>query len=331
MKPTRFTPSHLARAAAVLTFSATMGLSAHAARCPPVPTTLCIEPTFNAGVSAAASGAFLFAAAEFEALYTDAVIVNITVATNASGLGGSNTALQGTLTYATVRADLINDNTAHASANGTTSVSAGGSVFTTTNPTNGVFFYSFAQAKALGARSATNAATDGTFTYNSTLTYTFDPNNRGTGGFDFIGVAEHEISEIMGRITLNGQILTGTTPDYMPYDLFSFTGFTAHSTATGAGRYFSINNGTTNLHGFNNAAVNGGDAQDWDASIANDPYNAFTGSNQGHAINATDIATLDVIGWDLAAPAVPEPASWALFLAGMAAVGSTAYRRRPRA
>ena len=47
---------------------------------------------------------------------------------------------------------------------------------------------------------------DGTFTFGGGFSYTYDPNNRAVAGkFDFIGVAMHEISEIMGRIGLMGE------------------------------------------------------------------------------------------------------------------------------
>jgi len=312
-RPARFVPHALAAIA-----MSTLSLSASA---------LIITSTFGVGVSAQAQSAFNFAAAEFMSVYTDSVHVNINVVAGNTGLGGSTTLLLGFLNYASVRTSLINDQTAHPSADGATSISAGGSINSTTDPTSGgAFVVSKAEAKALGLI-GDDATTDGTFTYNSTLAYTFDPNNRAVAGeFDFIGVAEHEISEIMGRIQLNGQSLTGGAPDYLPYDLFDFSGVNTHSFGTGAGRYFSINNGTTNLHGYNNAAVNTGDSGDFDASLPNDPYDAFTGTNQGHLLNATDFATLDVIGWDRAGVvAAPEPGTLALL--GVALSG-LAWRRR---
>ena len=308
----------LAPAACALLAAAGISTPSHA---------LTIVPTFGAGVSLAAQTAFLYAAAEFQAAFTDAVTLNFTVAAGTTGLGGSSTPLMfvSPATYAQVRTALIADQTAHPSANGATSIGAGGTINSTIDPTGGmVMLYTTAQAKALGALAANNAASDGTFTYNSTLTYTFDPLNRGTGGYDFIGVAEHEISEMMGRITLNGANLSGS-PNAVPYDLFNLSGAGVHTTATGAGRYFSINNGTTNLRGYNNALVNGGDAQDFDGVVATDPFNASTGPNQAHFLTAVDYATLDVIGWDLAP--VPEPGHWVLLLAGLAAIGTRARRR----
>lgn len=225
-----------------------------------------------------------------------------------------------------MRTALINDNAgAKASADGTTSISSGGSVFSTADPTGGgVFLYARAQAKALGAL-ASDSSNDGTVTFSSAQSCTFNPLARGGPGFDFIGVAEHAISEVMGRFQLNGANLSGS-PNYTAYDLFDFSGVGAHSLLTGAGRCFSINNGTTNLRRYNNAATFGGDSGDWDSAFAISPYNASTGPNTAHAIQSYDIATLDVIGWERAA-VVPEPGKWAMMLAGIAVLGGLARRR----
>jgi hypothetical protein len=159
-----------------------------------------------------------------------------------------------------------------------------------------------ADAKALGLIPS-DAVNDGTFTFNRTLAYTFNPANRMVAGqFDFIGVAEHEISETMGRISLLGANLTGNA-DYLPYELFRYTGANTRGiTNNGAGNFFSINNGTTDLMNYNNAAMNGGDAQDWATVGAladpTDPYNFATGPGQGHMISGVDVTALNVIGWD---------------------------------
>jgi hypothetical protein len=114
---------------------------------------LTINATFGVGVTAQAQTAFNSAAAEFQTLYSDPINVNISVAAGSTGLGGSSTTVLGPLTYAQARSALITDNTLHPSADGTTSVSAGGSVFTTTDPTpaGSAFFVSKAQGKAIGA------------------------------------------------------------------------------------------------------------------------------------------------------------------------------------
>src|SRR5207237_4488824 len=111
------------------------------------------------------------------------------------------------------------------------------------------------------------------FTFGGGFSYTYDPANRAVPGkADFIGVAMHEFSEIMGRIPLMGQSLFGQS-DYMLFDLFHYTGAGARGLNSGPGRFFSIDNGTTLLKAFNNAAANpGSDLQDW-ASGMNDAFN----------------------------------------------------------
>ena len=246
--------------------------------------------------AAAASAAFDYAAGQIMALYSDPVQINIILAatTDPTVLGQSNAPLVGTFTYDQIRTLLINDNTAHPSPDGTTSTAALPAV----NPyACTTFLVARGLAKALG-NIPSDATNDGTFTFGTTHAYTYDPANRAVPGrFDFIGVALHEITEIMGRVARLNQ--TGNCN--RPYDVFRFLGAGTQSLIfTDSNVYFSVDGGTTNLKNFN-ANGNGGDLGDW-ASGSNDAFNAFSDSGVENNLTSVDVRVMDVIGWDLTHP-----------------------------
>ena len=252
---------------------------------------------------------------EFSARYIDPISLNFTIVAGNVGLGQSETPLIGS-SYGSIRNALVAD---AKSADDASFVAA----FPATDPVSGTlqWFVPRAQAKAIGLLGASGIS-DGTYTFNSTATYTFDPNNRKVvGAYDFIGVTEHEFSELMGRISA----LNDPSPVAVPFDLARFTANGARSFApTGVGVYFSVDNGATNLKNYNGSGS--GDIQDWDQSDLTDPFNASTGTDQGHVLSNVDFQVLDVAGYDLA---IPEPATMLLLGAGLLALGVIG-RKAPR-
>lgn len=244
----------------------------------------------------------------YQNLFSDDVIVNVNVAAMSTGLGQSSTHAF-LYDYTTLKAALDPKLVLSQIALLPVTDPTGSGTGTTPMPTS--FFVATAQAKELGLL-APSSAVDGTFSFNTSQSFSFD---RSVGvapsTYDFMGVAEHEFSEIMGRISI---LKTQSNYD-TSYDLFRFMGLGVRSfdpTATGV--YFSTDNGATALKTFNSAG--GGDTADWNTSnpyIA-DAYNAFLPSGVAVQTTPTDIVAMQSLGWQSQSTivqsqstAVPEP------------------------
>ena len=170
-------------------------------------------------------------------------------------------------------------------------------------PTNANFFVTSAEAKALGLVSGSSTAIDGYIGLTSSSSLLYFSANGGTIGktqYDAVGVAAHEISEVMGRIGMEGRSLGSYNNVYTPLDLFRYQAPDVRDLAP-TGGYFSTmdgSGGATSLNTYNNPQ-NGGDATDWASTVVNNSYDAFGTPGVIMHISATDLLEVASLGYTL--------------------------------
>jgi Ca2+-binding RTX toxin-like protein len=240
----------------------------------------------------------------FESHFTDPITVTINVGYGeVGGMTLSSSALGSSQTYISSfsYSQIVNALTADATT--TDDLSAVASL-PATDPTGGKYLVSTAEGKALGLLS-NGAGLDGNIGFSSQAGI-FDYNNTdgvGSGQYDFYGVVAHEISEVLGRILVTGASVGGS-PSYVPLDLFHFSSAGVHTYSGSTPGYFSTDNGTTSLNTFNTSS--GGDRGDW-AGATIDAFNAYGSSGVMSLISPADLASLDVIGWNVGSGSVSPP------------------------
>jgi len=299
----------------------------------------------NSGIGPTIQAAFTQAAQFFQSTYTDPINVNIVVDWGSVGpftgfpvSGGASYANYNTgYAYNTVYTALTND---AKSAADLTSINTG--TVALNNPTPlATFMLPTAQAKALnmaysyassiwapytGFNGATNNV-DGWVTFGSnTNNWFFNPANLASNKDDFIGTAEHEISEVLGRVCNLGN--TNFYQNSMVYDLFRYSGSGARNFTTnytGNSVYFSIDNGTNNLSFFNGNGGTNGDLADWAVHNPADAYDWTGPAGVTNVISQADITALDVIGYDIN---VPEPSPTNLLATALFTIATFRLRRR---
>lgn len=186
----------------------------------------------------------------------------------------------------------------------TSALGAQGYAFAASNePTSGQFFTTSAETKAFGLINPLSTSPDGFVGFSKSY-----PMYCGTSGtpsasqFDLYGIAEHELTEVMGRIGVENTYKFNGKATYTPFDLFNYSQPGVLSLSAKGG-YFSTDNGVTNRGAFNNAAANGGDIADWSSIVANDAFDAFTSPGSVPAMTSNDALAVAALGYKLSAAA----------------------------
>jgi hypothetical protein len=232
----------------------------------------------------------------YQTMFSDPITINLQVGWGeiqgrplSAGTLGQSSPRQQTYTYAQIRTALIADTKSDDDEIAIESLPLD-------DPTDGArFLMPNAEAKALRLLKGGASDLDGSVGFSSQVTWTFDPDNRSVpGAYDFIGVALHEISEVMGRIGISQ---TSTT--FKPLDLFRYSGPNSRDFTPANGDYFSIDNGNTRINTFN--GVSGGDLGDWRGDTI-DAYNANASLGRAMTISDGDMTVMDVLGYDRIIP-----------------------------
>jgi hypothetical protein len=169
------------------------------------------------------------------------------------------------------------------------------------------YWVASAEERALGLPNSSSL--DGSVGFSSHASWNFT-STPGSGQYDFISIAEHEISETMGRIALLGATISdhgvNYANSYTPMDLFRYNG-TQRSLVGGQDAYFSYDGGISSNGSASNPSFTyfnstaGGDWGDWQSTGAhtagNDAYNAFASSATQYSLTPVDQTLMNVLGF----------------------------------
>jgi autotransporter passenger strand-loop-strand repeat protein len=266
-----------------------------------------INVVFDSSVASAPAGfttAINYVVNLYDTLFTNPISITIDVgwgeidgtALGSGDLGESMAASEGSYTYTQVRDALIagGQSSAQLAAYATLPV-ADVTISEPYYPNGSTVYVAPAEAEALGLISSYNGAV-GYVGFSSSNDWSFAQNvTPSANDYYFVGVAEHEISEIMGRVS---QVDSDgiSTMDLFRYSAPGVFDFTPDPPSPYTTAYFSIDGGNTVLNYWN--TVSGADYGDWAPSAGYDAYLAAGYPGAILALSPTDITLMNAIGWD---------------------------------
>ncbi|HXO03714.1 MAG TPA: NF038122 family metalloprotease [Stellaceae bacterium] len=258
-----------------------------------------LEVSFDQNQSSLPSGfvaAVNYVVGYFDSLFTNNVTVTIGVGygeiagqrLGQNALGESEQINVSPVSYSAVRGALV--------AMG----APGSSTLPASSPTPGTdaLYVASTDEKALGLI-PDNTSLDGYVGFTSTAnTFSYATNlTPPANEYYFIGVVEHEFTEVMGRDSYLDE-----PGQYSAMDLYRYAAANTRQFTTGAPSYFSINGGATNLDSWNNFQTgNSGDLGDWAPSAGNDAFDDNSSPGVINSLGQTDITVMNAIGWQTAA------------------------------
>jgi hypothetical protein len=252
-----------------------------------------INLEFDSSVEKAPAGfttAVQAAANALDALLTDPITVNISV--GFGEIGGSRIPspiseggpLAGTdLSYAEVQQEFA----AHLSSAAQPEMLAN---LPAADPSGGSGFYvSPAEEKAWGLLPADGTELDGQVGFTVESDFNYNPNDRNDpSAVDFVGIAEHELTHALGRVSDQGD---GAGFSVLDLTRYASPGVLASAATTAP--YFSIDGGNTNLNFYDTKS----DPADWAASAGADAFDAVGVFGTENGLTSADQTLMNVLGF----------------------------------
>lgn len=275
---------------------------------------LAIDLVWDSSVASAPSGFMSAVTASAQALVNDITTATKTVVYVAVGWGeiAGGALASGALGESQSSGYLTNYTTV---ANALT---AHGDNLTAANePTSAQFFVTSAEAKLLGMANPTGGSAtsiDGSVGFGtlSGTGYSWQFGSSGTTStqFNLQSVVYHELTEVMGRISMEGTATYYGAKTYTPLDLFDFSAASTLALSN-TGGYFSNDNGSSHLGNFNPANLYGGDIGDWASynsvtesgtvTSGQDAFNAFGRPGYDGILSKDDLLEIAALGYSLTA------------------------------